>query len=300
MFRGMAKAANRPVYVDESTIGGFSLELHLATPATVNKILERRWDYVILQEQSMIPTIPFYRDYSMYPSARGLDAIIRSVGAKTVFFLTWGRKSGGQQSMGEYSSPVFKDYFQMQDSLTAAYRRIAAELSAGLCPIGLAWKLAFRADPDAALWDGDKSHPSADGTYLSVCTLFAMLFGSTPEGNTYIGPDVDTMKAPYYQRLGYHALQVYGSPTPSFRLWQNFPNPFTRLTTFTFSIREGGFVTMKLYNTLGQQVSTVTSGLREAGTHDILFDARALPSGVYFYHLQCGVEAATNRLTIMK
>ena len=300
MFRGMAKAANRPVYVDESTVGGYSLELHLAYRPTVDKILERRWNYVILQEQSMIPTIPFYRDYSMYPSARQLDAIIKSVGAKTIFFLTWGRKSGGQQTMGYYSSPVFRDFYQMQDSLTTAYRRIAAELSAGLCPIGLTWKLAFRADPNVGLWDGDGSHPSADGTYLSACTLFAMVFGSTPEGNTYVGLDVDTLKAPYYQELAYHALQVYGTSTPAYKLWQNYPNPFSRTTTFTFSISESEFVTMKLYNILGQEVATVTSGLKEAGTYDLFFDARSLSSGVYFYQLQAGIQAATNRMMIVR
>ncbi len=300
MFREMAKAANRPVYVDESTVGGYSLEQHMAYRPSFAKIVERQWGYVILQEQSMIPTIPFYRDNSMYPAARQLDALIKSVGAKTIFFLTWGRKLGGRQTIGSYSSPAFKDFFQMQDSLTSAYRRIATELSAGLCPIGLAWKLAFRADPNAALWQDDNSHPSSEGTYLSACTLFSTVFGSTPEGNAYVAPNVDTLIAPYYQKLGYHALQMYGTLTPAFKLWQNFPNPFSRTTTFTFSIPESEFVTMKLYNILGQEVAMVTSGLKEAGTYDLFFDARSLSSGVYFYQLQSGTQAATNRMMIVK
>jgi hypothetical protein len=301
MFRDMVHAANRPVYVDESTIGGFSLEQHLGYRPSVDKIRERRWDYVILQEQSQIPTIPYYREHSMYPAARQLDAIIKSVGAKTIFFLTWGGKLGGQQTIGTYSSPPFKDYFQMQDSLTSAYRRIAAELSAGLCPIGIAWKLAFRADPTVPLWDNsDKRHPSYQGTFLATCTLYGMLMGTTPEGNSYVAPMVDTLANPYYQRLAYHALVVYGSATPSFKVWQNFPNPFARTTTFTFSIPESGFVTMKLYNTIGQEVATIAAGQREAGTHDVFYDARSLSSGVYFYQLRYGLQASTNRLTIVK
>jgi hypothetical protein len=300
LLREMAKAANRPLYVDESTVGGFSLEQHAGYGVTIDKIMERRWDFVVLQEQSMIPAIPYYRDNSMYPAARKLDAMIKSVGGKTIFFLTWGRRVGGQQTIGAYSSPPFKDFFQMQDSLTTAYRRIAVELSAGLCPIGLAWKLAFRADPNAALWQMDNSHPASEGAYLSACVMFATVLGSSPEGNTYLAPNVDALLLPYYQKLAYHALQVYGTPISAFKLWQNFPNPCTQTTTFTFSIPESGFVTMKLYNTRGQEVAKVASGSMEAGIYDVFFDARSLSSGAYFAQLQFGLQAATNRMTIIK
>ena len=301
LFKGMAIAAHRPVYVDASVIGGFSLEQHLNHQPSVDKIRQRRWDFVILQEQSVIPTIPYYRDNSMYPAARRLDAMIRNAGAKTVFFLTWGRKSGGRQTIGTYSSPGFEDYFQMQDSLSTAYRRIAIELSAGICPIGIAWKLALKTDPSRTFWyDGDDSHPSYEGTYLATCTLFSTLLGISPEGNAYEGRPLDSLTTRYYQRLAYHAVQAYGSLIPTFRLWQNFPNPFSRTTTLTFSLPEDGIVTMKLYNNDGQEIATLASGFREMGTSDVSFDAQSLSSGAYFYRLQFGLQAATCRMVVAK
>ncbi len=151
MVAGMARSASRALFVDESSVGGFTLEQHLNYQPTIDKIHERKWDVVVLQEQSVLPTIPYLRDHSMYPAARKLDSIIRSVGARTMFFLTWGRKTGGEQVYGYYASPAFRDYFEMQDSLTAAYGRIARELSANVCPVGLAWKLEFRANPKRAV-----------------------------------------------------------------------------------------------------------------------------------------------------
>jgi hypothetical protein len=301
VFRELARAAGRKVLVDDSTPGGFSLEQHLNYKLTVDKILERRWDYVILQEQSVTPLIPYYREHSMYPAARRLDSLVKSVGGKTVFFLTWARKFGGQYTYGSYTSPLFKDFFQMQDTITMAYRRIASELSSIVCPVGLAWKLAFRANPAAPLWDnGDKSHPFPEGTYLAACTFYSTIFGASPEGIPYTAPEVSSAAASYYQALGSHATLVYGEVGPRCRLWQNFPNPFARMTTVTFSIPQSGFATVKLFSINGREVATVASGLREAGTYDIYFDRRTLASGVYFYRLQFGGEYETMKMIVLK
>jgi hypothetical protein len=86
----------------------------------------------------------------MYPSAVKLDSIIKlyNQNAVTVFYMTWGRKNGGQQCIDTSCSPVFINYFHMQDSLKSSYTKISNLLSALLSPAGEAWRTARRKPPD--------------------------------------------------------------------------------------------------------------------------------------------------------
>ncbi len=299
MFAELARAAGWKVDVDESTVSGSTLEQHANFEGTIDKIMEKRWNYVVLQEQSVLPVIPYLRDNSMYPAARALDSLAKRVGARTVFFMTWARKEGGQQTYGSHSSPVFKNFFDMQDSLTAAYRHIARELSAQLCPVGLAWRLAFQGDPSIGLWLRDNNHPTLEGSYLAACTFFSLLLRQSPEGLSYAS-DVSSDRALYYQRLGRQAVLMYASDPPAFTLWPNYPNPFARVTNFTFSIPVDGEVTLKIYNLVGQELATLVAGVRRAGTYDLSFDGRALSSGVYFCRLQFDGRTTTDKMVVLR
>lgn len=68
-------------------------------------------------------------------------------------------------------------------------------------------------------------------------------------------------------------------------LKQNYPNPFNPSTQIDFGLKESGFVLLKVYNILGNEVSTVVNDYRSAGNHTVNFDASGLSSGVYFYKL---------------
>ena len=85
-----------------------------------------------------------------------------------------------------------------------------------------------------------------------------------------------------------------------FRLNQNYPNPFNPATTISYNLPKEGFVSIKVYNAIGSEVSTLISGTKKAGTHEVVFNAGSLPSGVYFYTIRFDNTTQTKRMILIK
>ncbi len=85
-----------------------------------------------------------------------------------------------------------------------------------------------------------------------------------------------------------------------FALQQNYPNPFNPSTTISYELPVAGFVTIKIYNILGNEVASVVNGTQEAGFHSAVFDASALPSGVYIYKMQSERFTAVKKMMLMR
>ena len=215
LFLGLSEAGGRTVRTDASAFGGYSLDDHSRTQATLDKVARDSWSFVVLQEQSVIPTIHYWRYNSMYPAARLLDSLIRLQGAKTAFFMTWGRKYGGQQSYGDSLSPDFRDYFEMQESVRVAYDEIADELSSMMVPVGMAFARASHVDSLVDLWQADYCHATLEGTYLGACVFYAVLHGASPVGLEFYGglsPEV----AQFCQEIAWQTLSVVAEAPPVF------------------------------------------------------------------------------------
>ncbi|MFQ5768913.1 MAG: T9SS type A sorting domain-containing protein, partial [bacterium] len=86
----------------------------------------------------------------------------------------------------------------------------------------------------------------------------------------------------------------------SFSLEQNYPNPFNPNTTIQFSLPRPGYVTLEMYNSLGEEVMTLVANYLSAGKYKVDWDARGLASGVYYYRLKVGGFFETKRLILMK
>jgi hypothetical protein len=92
-----------------------------------------------------------------------------------------------------------------------------------------------------------------------------------------------------------------GISKKSFGLEQNYPNPFNPSTTIRFSVAEQSTVTLKVYDMLGREVSTLLNNQSfNAGNHSVSFDASKLASGVYVYTLRAGNNVESKKLTLMK
>lgn len=85
-----------------------------------------------------------------------------------------------------------------------------------------------------------------------------------------------------------------------FSLEQNYPNPFNPTTNFRFSIPDEQFVSLKLYDMLGKEVSILLSGMLTPGSYSVQWNALDLASGTYFYRLQAGNFIQTKKLLLLK
>ena len=149
----MSQASPRELRTRMIAVGGATLEDHWETGAAQQAIHERKWEYVVLQEQS---TRPFEDRHRMHDYVRRFDREIKRNGAKTILYATWARRENPER----------------QADLNAAYELIAAEIGAVVAPVGIVWQSVAKRTPKLALYDEDGSHPTRPATYLIACVLY--------------------------------------------------------------------------------------------------------------------------------
>ena len=86
----------------------------------------------------------------------------------------------------------------------------------------------------------------------------------------------------------------------SYSLAQNFPNPFNPATTITFTVPEPSHVKIEIFDVLGRRVAFLVNETFSAGEHQVVFDASALPSGIFLIRMNAGEQAFTRTMTLMK
>jgi hypothetical protein len=86
----------------------------------------------------------------------------------------------------------------------------------------------------------------------------------------------------------------------NFYLSQNYPNPFNPETSIEFTLPGKQFVSLRVYNTLGELVGELVNEERQAGSYSVIFNASNLPSGVYIYRLQTSDFAENKKMTLLK
>ena len=178
VFTKLAGVGGHRVETGMAAPGGWTLSAHARSAETLNQLKSSKWDIVVLQEQSQVPAVEPARTQTMYPASRLLVRQIQDAGARPVFFVTWARRDG-------WAEQGLPDYEAMQLQISRGYLGITQELGVPAAPVGDAWLIARRQHPELELWQGDGSHPSAQGTYLAACVFYATIFRQSPEGLTY-------------------------------------------------------------------------------------------------------------------
>ena len=85
-----------------------------------------------------------------------------------------------------------------------------------------------------------------------------------------------------------------------FTLEQNYPNPFNPSTKIKYSIHQTSNVVITVFDVLGNEIETLASEVKPAGTYEIHWNAANLPSGIYFYQLEAGRFVETKKMVLMK
>jgi hypothetical protein len=112
-------------------------------------------------------------------------------------------------------------------------------------------------------------------------------------------PDIGAYESPLYSPV---YVEKYESLIPfEYTLYQNYPNPFNPSTTIKFSIPKLSFVTLKVYDVLGNEIATLVNEEKPIGVYEIEFSTRnGLASGIYFYQLKAGVYVETKKMIFLK
>jgi hypothetical protein len=97
-----------------------------------------------------------------------------------------------------------------------------------------------------------------------------------------------------------NAVSAPSAVVKNFALSQNYPNPFNPSTTIAYSLPNSDFVTLKIFNTAGQEVATLVNNVQTSGDYEISWTADGFPSGIYFYRLQVGTFSETRKLLLQK
>jgi photosystem II stability/assembly factor-like uncharacterized protein len=134
--------------------------------------------------------------------------------------------------------------------------------------------------------------------------------GTTLERNEYTYIDSKVSAGKYIYRLkqtDYDGTYSYSGEVevnielPSvFTLDQNYPNPFNPVTMIKYSLPTNVFVSLSVYNSLGEKVGTLVNSIQDAGNYEVSFDASGLSSGIYFYKLEAGAFTSSKKMILLK
>lgn len=134
--------------------------------------------------------------------------------------------------------------------------------------------------------------------------------GTTSEFNSYIFTDKDVLSGNHSYRLKQidfdgtfeysDEVEVDVTRRLEYSISQNFPNPFNPTSTIQYAIPHTDFVDVSVYNILGNKIKVLVNEVKTPGNYEIIFDAKELASGIYFYKITAGKFSQINKMILMK
>ena len=206
MVQEMLNVSGIPAEAKRCTPGGWRLRQHFNgdKPAKNQKyipaperIKERQWDYVVMQEQSCAP-VDRRSDFLEYGKKLNDLILANCATTKALLYQTWGRCDGMFEGYGDddtrkaeviaaftkrYSSPNEATVTALKDGMQGGYAALAQETGATVVPVGKAFKEAGdKVELHADEKEAKPHHPSPAGTYLGTCVFYKTITGDSPVG----------------------------------------------------------------------------------------------------------------------
>ncbi|MBO4488284.1 MAG: T9SS type A sorting domain-containing protein [Bacteroidales bacterium] len=310
MVTDMAQSTGDAITYQAHTPGGCTFQQHVSGAAPL--IQQGGWDYVVLQEQSQLPSFPINQFMNeSYPYAQQLCQMIRQYNpeAKIVFYMTWGRKNGDQQNAPYY--PPLGTYEGMDSLLFARYMMMAADNQAWVSPVGYVWHYIRDHYPDIELYSSDESHPSLIGTYAAACCFYTVFFQKNPQDITFdssLEPAMTQIVKDVTRTLVYDSLSRWCMSVDSIipedstaisdisvtmpQLWYN---PATCQIVMEAENQQPFKLT--LFSLNGQAISVYIGDGNESQCY---FPVMGLSPGIYLIQYQTATAISTKKLFIGK
>jgi predicted GH43/DUF377 family glycosyl hydrolase len=246
--------------------------------------------------------------YTMfYDGANATQSILRIGRAVSSDGITWVRDTVNNPVLSPGASGEWDDQHVLQPQVYTitnrhylwytGYKRVSGIRRIGLASSadgGRTWskeRNAVLVPGPAGSWDADLVEA---GRVMQVGGALHMWYGG-----------VRSPSETHLWRIGHATAPVVGveeagGVPESYTLRQNYPNPFNPGTTIEYALPQRTSVTLSVYNPIGQRIAVLVQGERDAGSHEVQFDAEGLPSGVYFYRLVAGSFTGTRRMLLLR
>lgn len=310
MVKYYGDSAGVEIYVDTYLLYGRSLYEISIAEALETKIKSNDWDYIIMQDSPYRIAYPldFLDSNPLFPAIQRIKYLANLQNEKTkfVFFLPWAYEDGQfwVESDGD-------DYFEMQRKIIDNTIKMGEQFELLIAPVGFAWNALISSGNVIRLFEDDFTHPTVEGSYLTASVIFSTIFNLPVSENSYYA-GILLENASYMQGIATESVFnsgfnwnfitdiAQGENAKHEIFLQNYPNPFNAETTINYSIDKPELVSIKIFNNLGQLVSTLLNSKKPKGMHQVIFDAKSLPSGIYYCILKSESASLTKPIILLK
>lgn len=187
-FNQLAQRNKKNVSVKSVASGGRRLQDHSRNRRVKKMVEEQGFDWLVMQEQSLVP---FIHTPQMYEAIRTIDGWARAHKTRSLLFLFWARqyaKDTGIRLNGVPYYQRFGSFADAQNDLLHNHKKIADELKASIAPVGVVWQHLHKRLPRLRLWQADGSHPTKTGSYITAMVFYASIFDELPTKHLHSCP----------------------------------------------------------------------------------------------------------------
>lgn len=179
LFEKIAESKGERVEVSHVTRGKYTFYLHAKRKKLHRALTNEKWDVIILQGSSrdMLRDSVRFRKKT-YPALDKMIGMIqrKQKDAKVYFYMTWPYRKGDPKTE-RFSNPD-----SMLQAVASGYENLKARYKVPVIPVGSVWRNYAVKYPESNLYLKDNSHPTYEGSYLVACTMYAAIYGKSPEG----------------------------------------------------------------------------------------------------------------------
>lgn len=265
LIKNVSNSVGHDIEYESNTPGGFTFQNHVSGSSSY--IQQGGWDYVVLQEQSQLPSFPDNQfNNECYPYAQQLCTMVREYNqdAKIIFYMTWGRKYGDNQNC-QYFLPLCT-YEGMDSLLYLRYMIMAQDNHTLVSPVGKVWHFIRDNNPEIELYQSDNSHPSLAGSYAAACCFNTIIFHDDPNSISY-NPGLDNQQIDVIKnavkRVVFDSLEkwsfVLSDDSLAIGTYEKkdvhiFPNPANHSLQVSFKDNLSESISVSIFDMFGKEI----------------------------------------------